>query len=575
MKRSVLLFCALFIIVFFLPAAVAGAEAVVTGPTTEPVIIGGVTRAITREPTAEPTKEPVLPPVTEPTAGPAPQIGWITIASTPSGASATLDGHYVGATPVAGLEVASGTSHTVRVTMDGYEPAERSVSVSAGEQAAADLTLTPIVTPEPTPLPTPERPIGSDKGWIRVNCNVDGATASLDDHSSGCTIAQGSCSIEVTVTGTPARTYTVQKPGYSIFTGAVPRMPSKGETVDVYATLDPIPVPKYGSIQVTSYPSNAVASLDGLTWQYTPCTFSALSAGTNHNIQISLGGYKPQSRTVMVPADQTVYVNVNLAPNPPYPNTGSLNVATSPKGADIYVDGQYMAQSPSIVPGLIPGVHSLRLHKAGYDEYVNTFTISAGQQTPVAVTLSAQSGNVGSIQVASTPAGSALYLDGNYMGLTPLNDYFDLTSLTPGSHTILLRYTDYQDYTKNVYVAKGGVATVSARLIPVSPGPQPDTTGQVVIASSPTGAEVYLDNVYKGVSPVTLTDIAAGSHMLTLKEAGYQDVVQTVTVNAGQSTPVAVTLALVAPSPTKSPLTMATVLGAVIVLGTVLVLKRR
>jgi hypothetical protein len=229
-----------------------------------------------------------------------PQVGWVTIASTPSGASVTFNGRSVGVTPIAGLEVTAGTSHSVRISMSGYETYQTSVSVGAGEQAAVDGTLKPIVTPEPTKEPTkeptavpttPAQPIGGDKGWFRVNCNVNGAQASLDNGAAGtCTIAQGSCSIEVATTGTPVSSFTVTKPGYLAYTNTVTRMPAKGETVDLYATLNPVPVPAYGSIQVTSNPSGAVATLDGGFRQYTPCTFSSVIAGYSHTVQISMSG---------------------------------------------------------------------------------------------------------------------------------------------------------------------------------------------------------------------------------------------------------------------------------------------
>jgi len=589
MKRIVVLFCILFVSAFVLPVAAAG-ETV----TTEPTIIHGVTMEPTKEPTKAPTTEPTKEPTKEPTSTKVvvttpvgPQVGWVTIASTPSGASVTLDGKSVGVTPVAGLEVGAGTSHSVRISMSGYEPYQTSFSVGAGEQAAVDGTLTPIATPvptiEPTKAPTaaptsPVQPIGGDKGWFRVHCNVDGAQASLGNGAAGsCTIAAGSCSIEVATTGTPVSSFTVTKSGYQTYTNTVTRMPAKGETVDLYATLNPVPVPSYGSIQVTSNPSGAVATLDGGSWQYTPCTFSSVIAGSSHTVQVSLSGYQPYTTTAYVAGGQTAYVSISLVPNPPYPNTGSLNVATSPKGADIYVDGRYVAQSPSVIPGLAPGSHSVRLHKAGYDEYVNTFTVYAGQQTAVSVTLNPQYSSVGSIEVSSVPAGSSLYLDGNYMGQTPSGDYFDLTSLVPGYHTILLRHTDYQDYSQTVYVSGGGVVTVSAVLNPVVPGPTPDVTGQIVAASVPPGAEFYLDNVYKGVTPLTLSDIPSGSHVVTMKEAGYTDNVQTVTVIGGQSTAVAATLTEVAPTATatKSPMTVVPVVGAVILVGAVLLLKRR
>jgi len=579
MKRIVVLFCILLTAAIVVPAAVYAMQPVTQETTVEPLV---PTLLPTAEPTPPLTHEPTELPTIVPVTTVVPQVGWVTIASTPSAASVTLDGRSAGVTPVAGLEVATGTSHSVRISMSGYEPYQTSFSVSPGEQAAVDGTLNPIVTPEPTTEPTvvpvtPVQPIGGDKGWIRVHCNVNGATVSFDDLSSGCAIAQGYCDTEVTVTGTPLKTFAVQMPGYSIYNGQVTSWPAKGQTVDLYSTLNPIPVPAYGSIQVTSNPSGAVATLDGGSWQYTPCTFTSVIAGASHTIQVSLSGYQPYTTTAYVAGGQTAYVNINLVPNPPYPNTGSLNVATTPKGADLYVDGRYLAQSPGVIPGLAPGSHSVRLHKAGYDEYVNTVTVYAGQQTTVSVTMNPQQPGVGSIEVASVPPGSALYLDGNYMGLTPSGDYFDLTSLVPGYHSILLRQTDYQDFTQRVYVSGGGVATVNAKLTPIVPGPTPDVTGQIVAASVPPGAEFYLDNVYRGITPLTLADIPAGSHVVTMKEAGYTDNVQTVTVIGGQSTAVAATLTQPTPeaTATKSPITVVPVVGAIVLVGAVLLLKRR
>lgn len=149
--------------------------------------------------------------------------------------------------------------------MAGYERYQTEKSVGNGEQAAVDATLKEVpVTIVPTSRPTSEPTLvpitpgpgpclGCDKGWIRVHCNVDGATVSFDDLSAGCTVAGGSCDTEVTTTIMPFRTFTVQKPGYQVFTGTVSTWPAKGQIVDLYATLNP--VASNGNIQVTSHPS--------------------------------------------------------------------------------------------------------------------------------------------------------------------------------------------------------------------------------------------------------------------------------------------------------------------------------
>jgi hypothetical protein len=611
MKPTRVLICFLLLVLLVVPAAAAEAEPDVTQD-----IIGGVTlapvpettqkieTAVTPVPTPKPTTEIIAPPTSlhivtetpqipvttqtekmvttmEP---PAPQVGWLTILSTPSGAEVSIDGRPAGVTPVTGRELGAGT-HAIRITLAGYETYQSAKELHTGEQGAVDATLTPVpvttvpttrVTTRPTGVPTssPTIPcIGCDKGWIRVNCNVNGATVSFDDLSSGCTITGGSCDTEVGTTSTPFRTFSVQKPGYKLFTGPVTSWPAKGETVNLYATLNPEPTPSYGNIQVGSHPSGAVVTLDGGSWQYTPATFTSVTAGTSHSLQISMSGYQPYGTSVYVTAGQTETVNAYLVPNSPQPRTGSLNVVTSPKGADIYVDGNYIAESPYIVTSLAPGSHILRLHKAGYDEYLSAVIINAGLQTPISFAFTSQHTSVGSIEVASTPAGSSLYLDGNFMGQTPYGGYFDLTSVLQGTHTILIRHTDFQDYTQAVYVKGGEVVTVNAQLTPNKPSPTPDTTGQIIVVSTPASAELFLDNIFRGITPATLSDIPAGSHVVIARQAGYTDASQTVTVTGGQSTPVALGLTEI-PTTTKTPLTVIPVMGALALIGIVLAFGR-
>ena len=544
-------------------------------PTTEPTKV--ITREITTEPTREPTREHTTETTREPTSIPTtstgPRVGWISILSTPSGATVSLDGKTVGFTPVSGTEVGSGISHTVRITMEGYEPYETRVTVNPGEESGVDATLKAIATPTPTPSPAPTI-IGAGKGWIRVHANVDGATVSFDSLSSGCTISGGSCSVEVGTTSTPFKTFTVQKPGYAIYKGQVTAWPMEGETVDLYATLNPSPTT--GTVQVSSYPNGAVATLDGGNWQYTTATFSPVSAGTNHYVQISMNGYQTYATTIYVTAGETAYVSASLVPVTPQPSTGSLRVKTYPAGADIYLDGRYAASTPATLPGLASGTHSLRLQKAGYDEYLRTFTITAGQRTTEDYTFSRSPSGVGSVEVTSTPPGATVFLDGNYMGLTPPGDYLDLTSLAVGPHTITLRMTDYEDYTQTSYIGDGKIVTINAQLTPASSGQGTDTTGEITVVSSPSGANLFLDNAFRGITPLTLSDIPQGSHVVTARLAGYADATETVTVTGGRTTPVALGLASAeTTTAAKSPLTMGSLLLGLVIVSVVIALKKR
>jgi len=297
--------------------------------------------------------------------------------------------------------------------------------------------------------------------------------------------------------------------------------------------------PAPGYIQVYSTPSGATAYVDGYLQMITPASFTVQSE-TYHTVNVYLSGYQSYSQTVYVPAGQPVIVTAQLSPVAP--DTGGLSVTSTPLGADIYIDGIYEGETAQVIGRLQPGSHILNLQKAGYFPYTVTFNIVSGQITSLSPTLSPNQPQVGSIEVTSQPTGAAVYLDNAYKGTTHPGGPFDIIGIAPGFHTIRLELTDYQPYTRQVQVFEGGIEEVSATLTPVSPGPQPDTTGQLYVSSTPSGAEVFVDNVFLGITPVSLSNITAGTHTVMLQMQGYSDWTGTAQVTAGQSSAVAASL---------------------------------
>jgi hypothetical protein len=93
-------------------------------------------------------------------------------------------------------------------------------------------------------------------------------------------------------------------------------------------------------------------------------------------------------------------------------------------------------------------------------------------------------------------------------------------------------------------------SSIYRRDMPVTPTPtQPTPTptpsyGSISISSTPSGAKVYLDNEYKGLTPLTMENIVNGNHIVLVKLAGYQDWTQNVGVLANSTSFSATLLAL-------------------------------
>lgn len=90
-------------------------------------------------------------------------------------------------------------------------------------------------------------------------------------------------------------------------------------------------------------------------------------------------------------------------------------------------------------------------------------------------------------------------------------------------------------------------ATPSAIPTPVS-SPTPATTlltqavGHLDVSSTPAGAEIYIDDDYKGVSPLSITNVSTGNHSLRVTMTGYENWTATKVVKANETSSVSATL---------------------------------
>ena len=84
--------------------------------------------------------------------------------------------------------------------------------------------------------------------------------------------------------------------------------------------------------------------------------------------------------------------------------------------------------------------------------------------------------------------------------------------------------------------------------------PLPEKTGSIKITSSPSGAEVYMDNEYHGTTPNTINGVPAGNHTVEIREHGYKTWSQVITVTSGSTASVSPSLVPVAATvPTTGP----------------------
>ena len=164
--------------------------------------------------------------------------GWYIIHCNVYGAKIYLDDKYVGTFEQGTLTVPALTTGTpykvIRVQKIGYSTYMNSIEQVPGKGMMVDLTAT--LNPLPSATGTS---VGGDVGWYVVHCNIDGATVLFDSMNRG-EISQGALYVPVYSTGTPYKTLMVKKDGYKTYTANIGQVPGKGETIDFYATLNPV-----------------------------------------------------------------------------------------------------------------------------------------------------------------------------------------------------------------------------------------------------------------------------------------------------------------------------------------------
>ncbi|KUG14947.1 hypothetical protein ASZ90_015401 [hydrocarbon metagenome] len=411
--------------------------------------------------------------------------------------------------------------------------------------------------------------IGGGTGYFEINSDPSGASVYFDGSYRG----TSPVTVSVSSTGTPSHTIRVTKSGYEDWYQDYDGNPFEGETVHIYASLTPIVGAGKGWYSISSSPSGATVYFDGSYKGTTPLTVEVSSTGTpGHTISLSLSGYQTWTQTYSGnPGEgQTIYVTANLQQVPSY---GSITVNSVPSGATVTLDGSSSQITPATFYNVAAGSHSLYVTHSGYQPWSRTVTVSAGQNTPVTASLTQIPANTGTIYMVSTPQGASAYVDGVYYGITPAL----ASGLSAGSHQVRLSLSGFQEWIGNVNVVGGSTTTVTQTLRVGTPTPtQAPGTGSIAVSSTPAGAQVFLDNVYEGITPLTISPVTAGSHSLLIKQPGYADWQATETVQSGQVTQVVATLSLSpAPSPTPAGTAIPGFLAVLGLIALVLIAGRR
>src|SRR5206468_8141557 len=186
--------------------------------------------------------------------------------------------------------------------------------------------------------------------------------------------------------------------------------------------------------------------------------------------------------------------------------TGTLKVASTPPGAQVFVDRQGRGMTPLTLT-LRPGPHSIELRGVGEPRTVDV-NIVAGTESSQMIELTPKSAPPapGQQQVKTEPAGAQIMVDGVGRGKTAVAN-----GLTPGEHTVVLE-RELGTVKQALTVESSATASL---VVPMAAPPSAPVSGWITVPA-PVDVEIRENGKVLGTSQSERIMVSAGRHQLEI-----------------------------------------------------------
>ena len=225
----------------------------------------------------------------------------------------------------------------------------------------------------------------------------------------------------------------------------------------------------------------------------------------SHIFEARKQNHKASRKTI----DLVLGKNETITLEAPKPITGSIEINSSPKEANIYIDGKSYGTTPNYINEIIIGTHELKLDKQGCAPITKTITIKENETLTVNEKL--QTGK--EISISTDKSGDKVYVDGNYIGISPIT-----TNLSYGSHEIKAERNG-RTVNKTINVSQNGGFNIVKLVF----------GKEVTIISEQTGDVVYIDGKRVGTTSFK-TYLTYGTYTVKLSR-GTQSITENIEVS--------------------------------------------
>ncbi len=267
-------------------------------------------------------------------------------------------------------------------------------------------------------------------------------------------------------------------------------------------------------LTVKSNPDNATVIINHKMRETTPLTVTDLPP-QRCLIQVVKEGFDEVFETVNLEAGVHAELNLDLEPV-----SGLLLIASYPSGAEVSREGVALGSTPLLVTSLPQGTHRLTLALPGYQS--KEIDVQLDGRTPQRETVELMADS-GTVNVKSEPVGAEVLVNGIARGTTPCT----IERIPGGSVTLELQHPGYLSHTREISLAAGEVQKIDVIMQPMP--------GTLKVVSLPESARFYLNNEFKGETPLTLDNLKPGDYRVRVEKDGHTPMARDLTIARGSS----------------------------------------
>ncbi|MBM4203733.1 MAG: PEGA domain-containing protein [Gammaproteobacteria bacterium] len=315
--------------------------------------------------------------------------------------------------------------YTVIAVADGCLPLETQITVTDASNQGHTLQFTPL------------------PGVIDLSTEPEGADVKVDGRDIGTTPLKA---VDIDAGN---REIVFAHPRYQTFATVFPVQGRRIAEV-VQAKL----VPNWGDISVSSEPPGAAVLVDGEeTGQVTPAVVQIIAG--EREVAASLKGYRTARQRIVVGAQQADTLETFVLVQA----DAGLSVTTSPAGAGITINGEYMGQSPLKLELRSGRAYSVEAYLRGHRRAATTVNLERDQTRAVNLGLTRETGQV---VFAAEPASARLSINGREQSSAN-----QTLVLSTEPQNIEITLPGYASYTTRVIPRAGLIQTVKVQLLTV------------------------------------------------------------------------------------------------------------